>query len=78
MSDAPVEPTSGAVKPKGDPFKFGILLIVTGVLVDAFVVIFALVEKQPLYLLVTLISLSNFYTGVKNIRIGLAARSHLD
>ncbi|MFC5502066.1 hypothetical protein ACFPJ4_07415 [Lysinimonas soli] len=74
MSYAPVEPTVGAEKPKGDPLKFGILLIVMGILADAIVVVIALLSKQPLHLLVLLPSLANFYTGVKYIRIGLAAK----
>jgi len=74
MPDAPVEPATEVATPKGDPLKFGIALIAMGIVADVFVVVFALLEKQPLWLLVMLPSLGNFSTGAKNIRIGLTAR----
>ena len=71
-------PASEPERRKGDPMSLGIASIVMGLLMDIVVVIIALIAKQPLYLLVTLLSIYGLYNGVKYIRIGLRAKSDHD
>ncbi len=68
MPDAPAEPTDETENSKGDPLKFGILLIAIGAIGVIVVVAYATL-RGPLWLLVVaLAAIPNVYTGIKSIR----------